>query len=144
MELKMKRTYLLLIVIILLTGCATSSSTPTPTLPPTAETQNTLLEPTDSTQLITVKMGESFDLVVPSNPSTGYHWEIIPELDETIVQMVSQDYIPEQPVMPGSGGVEVWTFRAVNAGDTTIVLGSYPPGNATDPQENVTFSVHVE
>jgi len=46
--------------------------------------------------------------------------------------------------MPGSGGVDVWTFRAVNAGDTTIVLGYYPPGNDTDPEETVTFSVQVE
>jgi predicted secreted protein len=38
----------------------------------------------------------------------------------------------------------VWMFRAVNAGDTTIVLGYYPPGNDTDPEENVTFSIHVE
>jgi predicted secreted protein len=143
MELKMKRICVLLIVTILLTGCATSS-TPTATLLPTAEMPETLPEPTDPTQLITVKTGEMFDLVIPSNPSTGYHWEIIPELDVNIVEFAGQSYIPEQPVLPGSGGVEVWTFRAVNAGDTTIVLDYYPPGNDTDPEENVTFSIHVE
>jgi len=144
MEMKMKRIYFLWIATILVTGCATSSSTPTPTLPPTAETPNTLPEPTDHTQLIIVTPGETFDLVVPSNPSTGYHWDIIPELDENIVQFVEQNYIAEQPVLPGSGGVDVWTFRAVNAGDTTVVLGYYPPGNDTDPEEHVTFSIHVE
>ena len=136
----MKRQYVLLVVTVLLTGCAASSSTPTPTTGP----QNTLPEPTDNTQRITVQAGETFELVVPSNPSTGYHWEIIPELDEAIVQFVSQDYIAEQPVMPGSGGMDVWMFRAVNAGDATIVLGHYPPGSDTDPDENVTFSIHVE
>jgi hypothetical protein len=41
--------------------------------------------------------------------------------------------------------VEVWTFRAVNAGDTTVVLGYYyPPSNTNDPDEVVTFSIHVE
>jgi len=146
MEMKMKRIYFLWIAILLLTGCATSSSTAsqTPTLPPTAETPNTLPEPTDHTQLIPVKADETFDLVVPSNSSTGYHWDIIPELDENIVQFVEQNYIAEQPVLPGSGGVDVWTFRAVNAGDTTVVLGYYPPGNDTDPEEHVTFSIHVE
>jgi inhibitor of cysteine peptidase len=141
----MKRIYVLLVVTILLTGCATSSSTPTPTFPPPpVETQNILLEPTDPTQLMTVKAGETFDLVVPSNPSTGYHWDIIPELDANLVKFLEQNYFAEQPVMPGSGGMEVWTFRAVNAGDTTIVLGYYAPGNTTDPEENVTFSIHVE
>jgi predicted secreted protein len=140
----MKRTYFWLITTILLASCATSSPTPTPTLPPTAETPNTLLEPSDPTQLITAKAGETFELVLPSNPSTGYHWNILPELDETIVQFVEQNYVAEQPVIPGSGGADVWRFRAVSAGDTTVVLGHYPPGNPDDPQEVVTFSIHVE
>jgi len=140
----MKRTYFWLITTILLASCATSSPTPTPTLPPTAETPNTLLEPSDPTQLITAKAGETFELVLPSNPSTGYHWDIIPELDETIVQFVEQNYVAEQPVLPGSGGADVWTFRAISAGDTTVVLGYYPPGNPDDPEEVVTFSIHVE
>jgi inhibitor of cysteine peptidase len=138
----MKRTYFWLITTILLASCATSA--PTSTLPPTAESPNTLLEPSNPTQLITGKAGETFELVLPSNPSTGYHWDIIPELDETIVQFVEQNYVAEQPVIPGSGGVDVWTFRAVSAGDTTVVLGYYPPGNPDDPQEVVTFSIHVE
>ena len=85
--------------------------------------------------MITVKAGETFDLVVPSNPLTGYRWDIIPELDVNIVEFVAQEYLAEEPVMPGSGGVAVWTFRAVNTGDTTIVLGYYPPDNETDPDE---------
>lgn len=140
----MIRISLVMTAIMLLTGCGTASPTPNPTLPPIAETQNTLLEPTDHTQLIRVKAGATFDLVVPSNPSTGYHWAIIPELDGKLVEFVAQDYIGKEPVMPGSGGVDVWTFRALNAGDTTIVLGFYPPGNEPDPEESVTFSIHVE
>ena len=141
----MRRISFLLIATILLTGCAASSSTPTPTFPPPpVETQNTVLEPTDHTQLIIVKAGETFDVVVPSNPSTGYHWDIIPELDKNIVAFAEQNYFAEQPVVPGSGGMEVWTFRAVSAGDTTVVLGYYPPGNDNDPEEVVTFSIHVE
>jgi inhibitor of cysteine peptidase len=144
MEIMMKRIYFWfwLIVALLMTGCAASS--PTPTLPPTAETPSTLPEPSDPTQLITVKAGETFELVLPSNSSTGYRWNIIPELDENIVQFVEQGFMAKQPVIPGSGGLDVWTFRAVNAGDTTIVLGYYPPSNQNDPDEVVTFSIHVE
>ena len=144
MEVTLKRISFLLLVTILLTGCASSAFTPTPTLPPTAETPTTLPEPTDPTQLITVKAGETFDLVLPSNSSTGYRWDIIPELDVNLVEFVEQGYIPEEPIMPGSGGMDVWRFRAVNAGETTIVLGYYPPGNETDPDETVTFSIRVE
>ncbi|HEY3474720.1 MAG TPA: protease inhibitor I42 family protein [Anaerolineales bacterium] len=140
----MKGIFYLLVAMIFVNGCTTSSSTPTPTLPPTAASPTILPEPSDPTQLITVQAGETFDIVVPSNPSTGYHWEIIPELDETIVQLAAQGFIAEQPVMPGSGGMDVWTFQAVNAGETTIVLGYYPPGNENDPEEVLTFSIHVE
>jgi predicted secreted protein len=144
MEVTMKRTFFLWLVTSLLTGCASSSSTPTPTLPPMVETSSALPEPTDHTQLITVTAGETFDLILPSNSSTGYRWDIIPELNVNIVEPVGQNYIAEQPVKPGSGGVDLWTFRAVNAGETTIVLGYYPPGNDTDPEESVTFSIRVE
>jgi len=140
----MKRIFLVLVLTILTTGCATFSFTPTPTLPPTAETPNPLPEPTEPTQLITVPPGETFDIVLPSNSSTGYRWDILPELDVNLLELIGQNYIAEQPVMPGSGGVEVWTFRAINPGDTTIALGYFPPSNETDPEETVTFSIHVE
>lgn len=144
-EMQMKRIYLFVLVTLLLTSCAASSSTPTATIPPPpVETQNIVLEPTDHTQLITVKAGETFDLVVPSNPSTGHHWNIIPELDGNIVEFAEQNFFADQPGAVGSGGMEAWTFRAVSAGETTIVLGYYPPGNETDPEETVTFSVRVE
>lgn len=140
----MKRIFLVFVLTILLTGCATLSFTPTPTLPPTAETPNPLPEPTDPTQLITVPSGETFDIVLPSNSSTGYRWNILPELDANLLELVGQNYLAEQPVIPGSGGVEVWTFRAISPGDTTIALGYFPPSNETDPEETVTFSIRVE
>jgi inhibitor of cysteine peptidase len=145
MEMKMKKIFLLWIAAILMTACITSSSTPTATFPPPpVETESISLEPTDHTQLITVKTGETFDLVVPSNPSTGYHWDIITELDANFVEFAGQNYFADQPVASLSGGMDVWMFRAVNPGDTTIVLGYYPPDNDADPEETVTFSIRVE
>lgn len=141
---QVNRIYLLFIVAILLTGCADSTFTPTPTLPPTAVTPNPLPEPSDPTQLVTAKAGERFRLVLPANESTGYHWEIIPELDPNIVEFVNREYLPEQPILAGSGGVDVWSFRAVNAGDTAITLGYFPPGSDANPDETVIFSIHIE
>jgi hypothetical protein len=40
--------------------------------------------------------------------------------------------------------VDVWTMRAINPGDTTIMLGYYPPGNDLEPAETVIFSIAVE
>jgi len=140
----MKRIYLLFIATILLSGCSTSTSTPTLSLPPTEQTPNQLPEPTDHTQLKIVRAGETFDLVVPANSSTGYHWKLIPEQDTNVVEFVAEDYLAEEPVMPGSGGMDVWTFRTLDPGETKIVLGYYPPSNDTEPDETVTFLVRVE
>jgi predicted secreted protein len=144
----MKRIYFLLLVMFLLAGCvtptSTATSTPTATLPLTEEPASTLPEPTDPTQLIMVKSGETFELVLSSNPSTGYHWEVIPELDAATVELVNRDYMAEQPVAPGSGGMDVWTFRALNVGETTIALGYYPPDPDSEPEETITFSIQVE
>ena len=140
----MKRIYLWLIVTTLLAGCVTATAAPTPTLHSLPETPNPLPEPSDPTQLLTVRSGENFELVLPSNPSTGYRWMLVEELDANVVELLSQDYIAQQPIMPGSGGVDVWTMRAVNSGDATIMLGYYPPGNDIEPAETVIFSIEVQ
>jgi inhibitor of cysteine peptidase len=146
MEITMKRIYFWLIVTALLISCATLLPTTTPTsLPnPTFEEPAVLPDTTDPSQPITVKAGETFDIVLSSNPTTGYHWNLIGELDPNVVQLMGQDYISQQPVLVGSGGVDVWTFRAINAADTTIVLGYYPPGNETEPNKTVTFTIHIQ
>lgn len=142
----MKRICFLIILMIPLLGCATFSTTPTPTPPliPTGETPSSLPEPTDPTQLILVTPGATFDIILSSNPSTGYRWQLVRELDADIVQLVGQTYIAKQPVIPGSGGVDVWTFSGVAPGETTIELGYYPPADDTQPQETVIYSVRVE
>ena len=145
-EAVMKRIFLLLIMLLILLGCATFATTPTPTPPliPTGETPSSLPEPTDPTQLILVAPGSTFDIILSSNPSTGYRWQLVRELDPNLLRLEGQTYIAGQPVLAGSGGVDVWTFSALTPGDTTIELGYYPPSDDTQPEETVTYSVRVE
>lgn len=93
---------------------------------------------------IEVAAGNEFKIVIESNPSTGYHWDLVGALDESIVQFVSRDYRADEPVMPGSGGKDVWVFQAVAAGETTITLGYFPPGVDGSPAQEVTFTVVVK
>ena len=130
----MKKIPIVLLLVILLVSC----STPTPTS--IAQTRPAL---TDPAQPIEVQAGEMIHIVVDSNPSTGYHWEIVGELNG--VEFASTEYTADEPVAPGSGGVDVWTFKAVSAGQVQITLGSYPPDpNVTEPQQPVTFSIVVK
>ena len=93
---------------------------------------------------IEVAAGNEFKIFIDSNPSTGYHWDLIGALDESIVQFVSRDYRADEPVMPGSGGKDVWVFQAVAAGETTITLGYFPPGVDGTAAQEVTFKVVVK
>ena len=136
----MKSTlYLLLASVVFLAACAA----PTP-VPPTADPASSSMPAiTDPSQPIVVNAGDTFMIVVESNPSTGYHWELVGDL--TGVEFISREYTPSEPVLPGSGGVDVWAFKAISAGETQITLGSYPPGvNGGEPEQSFTFSVKVK
>lgn len=136
----LKTTISLTLFVTLFAACSTSSPTQeiAPTVNPAGSTRPAV---TDPFQPIEVQAGETFHIVIDSNPSTGYHWEIVNELNG--VEFVSTEYTADEPVAPGSGGVDVWTFKAVSAGEAQITLGSYPPG-ATEPEQNVTFHIVVK
>ena len=136
----MKSTlYLLLASVVFLAACAA----PTP-VPATADPASSSMPAiTDPSQPIVVNAGEPFMIVVESNPSTGYHWELVGDL--TGVEFVSREHTPSEPVLTGSGGMDVWAFKAVSTGETQITLGSYPPGvDGGEPEQSVTFSVEVK
>ena len=66
-------------------------------------------------------------MVIAANPTTGYHWEIVGDLDKSVVEFVSRDYKAETPQTTGSGGVDTWVFKAVGAGDTRDHAGVLSP-----------------
>jgi inhibitor of cysteine peptidase len=99
----------------------------------------------DPARQLEAAAGNEFKIVIDSNPSTGYHWELVEELDESVVEFVSREYRADEPVLAGSGGVDVWTFKALAAGETHITLGYYPPSNdPVEPQQTVLFTVIVK
>lgn len=123
----MRKASILVLVAALLTACSLGS------------------KPGNPQVMIEASAGQEFKVVLESNPSTGYHWEIIGDLDKSIVEFVSRDYRADKPVQPGSGGSDIFIFKAVAAGETTITLGYYPPSNdATEPDQQQTFTVVVK
>lgn len=129
-----KRLFLLFTLALTLAACGGR-----PTASPVEE-----LIISDPGKTVEVAAGNEFKIVIESNPSTGYHWELIGELDEKIVQFVSKDYRADEPVIPGSGGADVWTFHALAAGETAITLAYYPPGEGEPPAQEVTFTIVVK
>ena len=103
------------------------------------------LQISDPAQPIEVAAGEEFTIVLDANPTTGYHWEFVEELSDGMLEFVSRDYVADQPVTTGSGGVDVWTFRAAAPGRTHITLGYYSPSfDPEGPEQTVMFNVTVK
>lgn len=125
---------LLLVLTLSLAGCGGKPTEPA-------------VEPlviSDPGKSLEVAAGNEFKIIINSNPTTGYHWELVGELDDALVEFVSKEYRADEPVLIGSGGVDVWTFKAVAPGETDIVLGNYPPGEGEPAIQEITFTVLIK
>lgn len=134
----MKRILTFFTIAMLLSACSLAGATEEPTVVPQ-------LNISDPAKILEASAGNEFKIIIDSNPTTGYHWEIIGDVDADVVEFVSRDFRGDEPVAVGSGGVDVWVFKAVAAGETHITLGYYPPSNdPVEPQQTVTFTVTVK
>jgi inhibitor of cysteine peptidase len=67
-------------------------------------------------------VGEDCVIRLPSNPSTGYRWELLPA-DPPIVQLLGEAKFEPRAAsagMVGAGGEEVFRLRAQSPGEVTL------------------------
>ncbi len=76
---------------------------------------------------IAVHVGEQFTIRLDANATTGYGWRLTTPPDPAIATLVGSTYQASSGGVVGSGGDELWTFRATGAGTTRIVLGYARP-----------------
>lgn len=96
----------------------------------------------DAGRTLSVAAGERFDLVLKSNPSTGYHWKPASTPDGEIVRLYRNDYTADAPGRIGGGGHETWTFRAVSPGSTAIQM-QYVAPDGRRVAEELTYQIIV-
>jgi predicted secreted protein len=108
-----------------------------------ADTNATLaLTTADSGKQITVDAGGSFTVTLDSNPSTGFAWSISEITDEGIIDDVSNEFQGADTGMVGAGGQEVWTFKTIDKGTSTIEM-QYSRSWETGVEPGGTFNVTV-
>ncbi len=71
-----------------------------------------------------VKAGREFSLTLKSNITTGYQWRLAKAVNREYLLLTGLRYITKKPKLPGSGGREEWTFKAVKPG-TAIISFEY-------------------
>ena len=78
----------------------------------------------DNPMLVFVSKDEkSIQFELPSNPTTGYRWQVL-NYDHEKLLYVKTEYLAKKPMLMGSGGVEKFYFKRKNqnAFETQISL----------------------
>lgn len=104
-----------------------------------------MLTVSDPDVVIQVDAPQQFVIVLESNPTTGYSWEMAEAPDADEVQFVGKEYVSGGAGRPGAGGVECWTFEAVGPGETAIGMIYHRPFDPpeTAPARTASFTIDV-
>lgn len=77
---------------------------------------------TDEDTRIDVEVGDEFQVVLDSNPTTGFSWTFEAPLATDILEIIGDRYEADESDLIGSGGAQVFDFRALGDGSTFIQL----------------------
>jgi inhibitor of cysteine peptidase len=98
----------------------------------------------DPAKPIEARTLSEFSIILESNPTTGFGWDISKPLDEKTVCFVSSEYVAAETGLAGSGGREIWTFRAIAPGKTAISFKYFRPWEKdVPPSKELVFNVSI-
>ncbi|MBY0441538.1 MAG: protease inhibitor I42 family protein [Mycobacteriaceae bacterium] len=91
-------------------------------------TYDELLSTKFITRHVTLARGDTLQVTLASNRTTGFCWTPQTQIvDPTVIQQVSHESPPANSSIPGAASTEVWTFAALKAGGTTITTDYSQP-----------------
>jgi len=96
----------------------------------------------DSGSSVDVKVTQVLIITLPANHTTPYHWVLTQAPDPRVLEKVADTY-ESSPGPPGSGGQEVWRFRAIGEGGTALQL-DYRSLEGTPSGQRFSLSVRVQ
>lgn len=86
---------------------------------------------------IKVKLGRQFQLKLESNATTGFEWQLASPLASSKIKLVDHEYVTPKRGRIGTGGTEIWTFKAVGTGLTGIELKYVRPWEKDRPPDEL-------
>ena len=99
---------------------------------------------------VEVAVGGSVIVTLESNPTTGFQWELAGITDQAVLEKADQEFVSPEAAnngtpLVGAPGKEVWTFKALKKGESTISMEySRPWEKDADPAETFTLTVVVK
>lgn len=109
----------------------------------TSSNGNIFVTAADSGKQITLAAGDVLTLTLDSNTgSTGFSWTNASIGNSSIVKENSRDYQPPDSNLIGASGQDIWTFKALEKGTSTISMNYTRPWE-TGAEPAATFNVTV-
>ena len=101
---------------------------------------------TRSGKEVTLATGGTLTVTLESNASTGYSWNENANItDKTVLQQTEHKYQAPATPIAGAGGKEVWTFKALKAGNSMISMEYRGPSDpSATPAKTFTLTVVVK
>jgi len=118
MRLTIVAASLLLPALILLGGCAIASSAAKVEI-----SCDQFQDSHHSMNNIDLSVGDTVTIDLCSNPTTGFQWEENPDIsDSSVLKQTSHEFIPPGTDVPGQAGREVWVFKTLKKGESTVIF----------------------
>ena len=99
----------------------------------------------DNGKSFTVKVGDTIQVVLPGNPTTGYSWTAaLSDENASVLEQVGEPAYQQDPAegeIVGAGGTFTFTFNAADAGEATMKLVYERGWEDAGPLQ--TFEVHI-
>lgn len=126
------------LVAMVASGCGSASASEEPLK----------LTETDNGKAFSVKTGDTVEVAIAGNPTTGYEWIADLSSDDVAVLEPAGDpvYQPDtaDETVVGSGGIYTFTFKAVAAGEATLRLVYERSFEDVEPIQTFEVAVTVE
>lgn len=97
------------------------------------------------TRNISATIRDTVTISLPSNPSTGFRWELAGISDPAILEQDGDsEYILPESSAVGATGKEIWTFKGLKRGTSSLSLAySQPWEGGTKKEWTITIEVKI-
>jgi predicted secreted protein len=143
----MKKTLIIFcLILVLATTLAACQGAPSKTTPaaPSTPAADTVKQYTEASTSIDVASGGKFEIDLAANDTTGYTWNKNEVYDKAYLELLESKYKTAEPVRPGSPGTQIYVFKALKAGATTIKMTNKRSWESTASDKTLTFNVNIK
>ncbi len=94
-------------------------------------------------ETVSVRAGQPFDVVLDTQPGTGYSWTLAADPDPAVVSLVGSEVLPPQTALPGATQRACFHFTAVAPGTAPLDFVYARPFDPDNPAQSTIVTVSV-